>query len=43
MEVHTVPSPSVGARELFVALAVEDLDRAITLYRDDLRLAVLQE
>ena len=36
MEVHTVPSPSVGAREFFVALTVDDL------YRDDLRLTVPQ-
>ena len=43
MEVHTVPSPSVGARGLFVARAVEDVGRTVTLYRDDLRFAVLQK
>ena len=36
-------SPSVGVRELRVALAVDDLDRVAALYRDGLGLPVVQE
>ena len=37
------PSSSSGVRELRVALTVGDFDRAATLYRDGLGLAVVQE
>ena len=42
MEVRTVPSPS-NVRELRVAFTVDDFNRAVVLYRDGLRLPVVQE